>query len=46
MGVADEEIFGLPMGGLCVTTVISDAKLDYSHVSQLSILSAVAAKTT
>lgn len=35
-----------PLGGLYATTVISDAKLDYTHVSQLSILSAVAAAKT
>ena len=39
-------IWSSPMGGLYATTVISDAKLDYSHVSQLSILSAVVAAKT
>ena len=39
-------IWSSPMGGLYTTTVICDAKLDYSHVSQLSILSAVVAAKT
>ena len=39
-------IWSSPIGGLYATTIISDAKLDYSHVSQLSILSAVVAAKT
>ena len=53
--IADQQIDGRgrrgntwssPIGGLYATTFIGDAKLDYSHVSQLSILSAVVAAKT
>tara|TARA_B100000927_G_C16463514_1_gene468827 strand:- start:1174 stop:1932 length:759 start_codon:yes stop_codon:yes gene_type:complete len=53
--IADQQIDGRgrrgntwssPVGGLYATTVINDAKIDYSHMSQLSILSAVVAAKT